>query len=118
MPSQDFERAAISAFCKALAEQTGERVQVVEHPEDTPNQPVTVDAVVDHEGEFWAVDHVRLVYEPAVIPANAEAERVLIPTLRDLASRHNKVLYVSVMPPRRATSLALSRRHADIANRG
>jgi len=100
VPSTAFERESIAEFLNELADQTGAVVEEVWHPEDDPNDPLTVDAAVRINGRLWAIDHMRLAYEPTVVPAGDEASRKLQHPLEKLAEQHNCCLYVGVLPPR------------------
>jgi hypothetical protein len=79
MPSTMFERKAIADFLNQLRAQVGAKVEVASHPEDYPDDPLTVDAIARVDGELWAIDHMRLAYEPTVVPAGDEASRKLRP---------------------------------------
>ncbi|HXZ82268.1 MAG TPA: hypothetical protein VED84_00780 [Acidimicrobiales bacterium] len=71
------------------------------YPEDDSGNPLTVDAVARVGGELWAIDHMRLAYEPTVIPAGDEAVQMLRGPLKELADRYGCCLHVGVLPPRR-----------------
>jgi hypothetical protein len=101
MPSTTFERDAITGFLNQLTAETGAEVGPVSHPEDDPRNPLTVDALVEVDGESWAIDHMRLVYERTVIPSADDAHRRLRESLREVARRHGRSLNVAVLPPRR-----------------
>jgi hypothetical protein len=84
MSSTVFERSAIAAFLSQLNLQVGADAELVSHPEDSPIDPLTVDAVARVDGELWAIEHMRLAYEPTVVPAGDEAERRLRGPLEQL----------------------------------
>ena len=101
MPSTLFERQAIAEFLNQLTAQTGALVENVSYPEDDPGDLLTVDAAARVDGTLWAIDHMRLAYEPTVVPAGDEATRKLWGPLEELAGRYGCCLYVGVLPSRR-----------------
>lgn len=116
--STAFERDAISEFIDKLNAQRYAHVQLVSHPEDHPAEPLTVDAVALDDGELWAIDHMRLAYEPTVVPAGDEADRRLRRPLEKLAEEHGCCLYVGVLPPRRvAGRIRIDAYYANVLSR-
>lgn len=99
--STAFEREAIADFLSELSAQIGSDVELISHPEDDLSDPLTVDVAARIDGESWAIDHIRLAYEPTVVPAGDEAERRLRRPLEELAERHQCCLLIGVLPPRR-----------------
>ena len=96
---QRFDRRAVYEFCEALSAQTGMSVTVLSHPEDEPSHSLNVDALLDIDGEVWAMDHVRLVYDRQLIPAIDDIEDSLRTALEKLAEEHDGYLIVSYLPP-------------------
>ena len=74
---QRFDRRSVYDFCEALSAQAGMSVTVLSHPEDDPSHLLKVDALLDIDGEVWALDHVRLVYDRQLIPANSTTSKTL-----------------------------------------
>jgi hypothetical protein len=107
MPETTFEREAIAEFLDQLRAQVGAEVEIVSHPEDDPKDPLTVDAAVRVDDELWAIDHMRLAYEPTVVPAGDEAARKLRLPLEELANQGGCSLAVGVFPPRHDTRTRL-----------
>lgn len=68
MPSTAFERDAIVGLLYELSAQIGADIELLSHPEDDPSGPLTVDALARINNELWAIDHMRLAYEPTVVP--------------------------------------------------
>lgn len=101
MSSTAFEREAIAAFLNEFSAQVGADAELISHPEDDLSDPLTVDVAARIDGEWWAIDHMRLAYEPTVVPAGDEAERRLRGPLERLADRHRCCLFIGVLPPRR-----------------
>ena len=56
------------------------------------------------DGDLWAIDHMRLAYEPTLVAAKDDAERRLRGPLEQLARRYDCSLAISVLPPRHATA--------------
>jgi hypothetical protein len=73
--------------------------EMVGHPEDDPTCPLNVDALVDIDGVVWAVDHMRLVYEPDLVPAVDEVGEVLRAALERVAVEYDRYLVVVYVPP-------------------
>ena len=96
-----FEREAIAELLNQLRAQVGADAELISHPEDDPSDQLTVDAAARVDGEMWAIDHMRLAYEPTVVPAGAEAERKLRRPLEALADHHRCCLYIGLLPRRR-----------------
>ena len=97
--AERFDRRAIREFCESLSAQTGVTATVLCHPEDDSSSPLTVDALLDISGEVWAVDHVRLVYDCALIPAVDDIADRLRSALQQLATEHDRYLIVNYLPP-------------------
>ena len=99
MPSKselEHSRLAIEALADML------HAVVLGHPEDDPSKwdTLTVDAVLDIGGVQWAVEHLRVTWEPSVTPARSDVERHLRPRLEALARAHHVGLYVGLYPTR------------------
>ncbi len=110
---QRFDRRSVYDFCEALSAQTGMSVTVLSHPEDDPSHLLKVDALLDIDGEVWALDHVRLVYDRQLIPAIDDIEDSLHAALEKLATEHDGYLVVSYLPP----GLSPAARHPGRAGR-
>jgi hypothetical protein len=98
-----FDRVALGEFCDGLRER-GVAATLLSHPEDDPASPLTVDALVRIDGEVcevWAVDHMRLVYEPDLLPAMDDVAESLRTELASLALECDLYLVVSYLPPGR-----------------
>jgi hypothetical protein len=80
-----FERAALAGLCTHLSS-GGLPSRIVSHPEDDPDDLLTVNARLDVAGIAFAADHSRVQYDNRRIPAERSAERYLIPRL-DAISR-------------------------------
>lgn len=78
MPSTAFERDAIVGLLYELSAQIGADIELLSHPEDDPSDPLTVDALARINSELWAIDHMRLAYEPTVVPAGNDAEKTFV----------------------------------------
>lgn len=101
MPSTVFEREAITEFLDELRAKVGVDAELISYPEDDLSHPLTVDAAARIDGTLWAIEHMRLAYEPTVLPSSDDAERRLRGQLESLADRHRCCLFVGVLPPRR-----------------
>lgn len=119
MSSTVFEREAIAELLNELRAQVGADAELISHPEDDLSDPLTVDAVARIDREVWAIDHMRLTYEPTVVPAGDDAERSLRGRLEWLADRHRCCLSVGVLPPRRraATPAEIDAYYSNIVSR-
>lgn len=95
-----YEREAVRSFTRELARR-GRRALVVSWPEDEERDPrgLTVDALLDIDGELYAVDHSRVTYGPRVVPALVESDRRLAERLERLAAAHGRAIVVSLAPP-------------------
>lgn len=100
MPSTEFEREAIAELLNELSAQVGATAELISYPEDHRGDPLTVDVAARIDGELWAIDHMRLAYEPTVVPAGDEAANRLRGPLEGLADRHRCCLCIGVLPPR------------------
>jgi hypothetical protein len=94
-----FERAALAGLCTHLSS-GGLPSRIVSHPEDDPDDLLTVDARLDVAGIAFAADHSRVQYDNRRIPAERSAERYLIPRLDAISRQAGCPLHVQMCAPR------------------
>lgn len=93
----DHEDTALAAFCDELTAR-GCRVRVTAHPDRYPGHPLSVDALIDIDGEEWAIDHCLLSRPPQLPPAMNAAEAALQTKLDQIAHQHGRVIVASYLP--------------------
>src|ERR1039458_9733147 len=59
---RDFERAALRGLADHLRSR-GMCVEELGHPEDDRSNPLAVDTALLIDGEYWAAEHTRIVYD-------------------------------------------------------
>jgi hypothetical protein len=91
------EDSALAMLCAEFSAQ-GRPARVVEHPDRQPGSPLTVDAILDIDGDCWAVDHCLVSRARTLPTAMSVAEKKLLPCLQGLADRYGVGLYVSYLP--------------------
>lgn len=94
---RDWERHAIRGLLDVLS--VGETVRLLGHPEDDPTSPLTVDALVDRDGQVWAIEHMRLALDDRLPPAVAEVDQQLKDFVGELSASLNVRIGVAVQPP-------------------
>lgn len=94
-----FERRALAGLCAHLS-LSGLPSRVVSHPEDDPDDPLTVDARLDVAGIAFAADHSRVQYDNRRIPAERAAEGYLLPRLDAISRQEGCALHLQMCAPR------------------
>lgn len=97
--TKSFEREALAGLCAHLSS-NGLPSMVMSHPEDDPNDPLTVDARLDIAGMAFAADHSRVQYDNRRIPAERAAEQYLLPKLDEISNQTGYLLHVQMCAPR------------------
>jgi hypothetical protein len=96
---RNFERDALSGLADHLRT-LGLVVAEVGHPEDEPSNPLNVDTEFLIDGERWAAEHTRIVYDHRALAAEEAAERYLRPKLARIADSHQVWLQLGFYAPR------------------
>ncbi|OLE28816.1 MAG: hypothetical protein AUG49_01300 [Catenulispora sp. 13_1_20CM_3_70_7] len=94
---QDHEDAALAALVDELTGR-GKSVRITDHPDRSPGNTLTVDALIDIDGTIWAVDHCLVSRPPQLPPAVANAEKLLEPALEALAVKEQCRIVASFAP--------------------
>lgn len=95
----EFEQGALEDLLLALGER-GHDAQDLCAPDLDDSDELNVDARFTIDGTEWAVEHIRVVYEENLIPADKFARSELEVGLRPLADEHDVIIHVSLYPPR------------------
>ena len=92
---RQWERKALEGLVEHLRNQN-HVARITSWPENDPADPLSVDARIVIDGQEWAADHQRIVYDSQHPAAEKAARNYLRPRLEELASRHRVGFY----PPR------------------
>lgn len=92
----------IAAIGQLVGHLRAHGIDVIEvgHPEDDPTSAVNVDSELLIEGERWAAEHTRIVYDHLAVAAEEAAEGYLRPKLERLAGDFGVALSVAFYAPR------------------
>ena len=96
---RQWERKALEGLVEHLRDQN-HVARITSWPEDEPADPLSVDARIVIDGQEWAADHQRIVYDPKHPAAEKAARNYLRPRLEELAYRHKVGFNVGFYPPR------------------
>ena len=96
---RDFERAALRGLADHLRS-LGMCVEELGHPEDDRSNPLAVDTTLLIDGEYWAAEHTRIVYDHRAPAAEEAAQRYLRPLLARIAEQHRVWLQLGFYAPR------------------
>jgi hypothetical protein len=88
---------ALAALLDELAGR-GRQVTIVDHPDGGVPGRMTVDAIIQIDGQKWAVDHCLLSRPPDLPPALAAAEAALQSRLDAVVNTYRCGLIVSYLP--------------------
>ena len=91
------EDTALAALLDELAGR-GRQVAIIDHPDRGVPGRMTVDAIIQIDGQKWAVDHCLLSRPPDVPPALAAAEAALQNRLDAVVNTYRCGLIVSYLP--------------------
>jgi len=95
--TSDQEDAALQAFCDELTAR-GHQTRITCNPDRDQHHHLTVDALIDIDGEQWAVDHCLLSRPPQLPPAMKNAEAALQTRLDAIAQEHGRMIVASYLP--------------------
>ncbi|PKV77098.1 hypothetical protein [Streptomyces sp. TLI_146] len=103
LDKEQHEDKALASLVAALTAQ-GYAAAVTARPDQIPDHPLTVDAIVTIDGVDWAVEHSLLSREGRLVPATDEGERALQRPLEKIARQYGCALVVSYQPQTRENS--------------
>lgn len=97
MTRREWERDAIRGLLDVLS--ISATVRLLGHPEDELTSPLSVDALVDRDGEIWAMEHMRLALDDRLPPAVEEIDQQLKEFVGELSDSLDLRIEVVVQPP-------------------
>lgn len=95
--SLDEEDRAVELLCRFLTD-AGQPSAHLRSPDRDPQDPLTVDAVINVAGREWAVDVCAVTFSPRLRPAMARGESVLRAPLEAIAAEAGIGLHVAYLP--------------------